>query len=717
MSRENSRTENDSDVTEAPSTVSRRTILQRSGAGIASLGLLGHATDTASATTNCADGPFQRAYPAGSVTFSEIPSPEGPSPAPNENAVDTDIAPVDPENDDQLAAEHATIKAQGPPKRAQRAESSVVTTNRPDAGDDGLQIGTEYDGITSDGTRGGVPSDSQIATSHDKNLHAVNRQVAIFDKNTGEQELKVRLEDIWDPVIPTPEGGFVSDSPFVFDPRARYDRKEDRFVLCAVQLQQGIAEDGSTIGREEIEERVDAPEEYGTEDKSGSSAASDPDPRPPKGYFVVAVSATSDPTGKWYVYRLPPEDASGPNNLGLVDYPQLGLDRDAIYLSQNFFPNDDDGDVSVSIVTLDKASMYDGDAVTAHHFDALDNPADGYLDFTVQPALQPFSGGSDGTYYFLNSVYPRTEDTPLASTLTQWELTNPLDDPTLRCFIVEVDSYTSPPTAAQPDSEKPIDTLGRRLMNVDYNATTGSLWTAHATAISWNGSDIRSAITWYEIDAESRSLVQSGIYGEPGSSYFIPTINSDGDSTVIAHNVSGPDTFPRMDVSGRTANFSQNVLEDAVVVQDGKSHYNYDEKAESMRWGDYNGVSVDPETGRFWAVSQYSPDINIPPEAERRDPYHTRIAEVSFDQGDEQGSTVLKVTGQGSRAWYQFSVDGTITNSFGLTSEDSVSDTTASGLVNRGTDTYVYSGTLEDLTTYGDVVVTRNGEVITEDQA
>ncbi|QLG49973.1 hypothetical protein [Natrinema halophilum] len=609
-------------------------MLRRSGAGIAGLGLLGNAIDVATATTNCADGPFQQAYPAGSVTFSDIPSPEGPSPNPNESAADTNVTPADPENKDRLEGEHATIKEQGPPGRAQRAESGIVPMNRPDAGDGGLQIGTEYDGITVDGTRGGVPSDSQIATSHDKNLHAVNRQVAIFDKNTGEQELTVRLEDIWEPVIATPESGFVSDTPLVFDPRARYDRKEDRFVLCAVQLQQGIAEDGSTIGREEIEERSDGPGKYETMGESGSSAASDPDPRPPKGYFVVAASATSDPTGKWHIYRLPPEDANGPDNLGLVDYPQLGLDRDAIYLSQNFFPNDD-SDVSVSIVTLDKAAMYDGDAVTAHHFDNLDNPTDSYQDFTVQPALQPFSGGSDGTYYFLNTVFPQTEDAPLASTLTQWELTSPLDDPTLRCFIVEVDSYASPPTAAQPDSEKPIDTLGRRLMNVDYNAETGSLWTAHATAISWNGSDVRSAITWYEIDAESRSLVQSGIYGDPGSSYFIPTINSDGNSTVIAHNVSGPDTFPRMDVGGRTADFSQNVIEDAVVVQDGESHYNYDENSESIRWGDYNGISVDPDTGRFWTVSQYSPDINIPPEAGRRDPYRTRIAEVSFEQRNE----------------------------------------------------------------------------------
>jgi hypothetical protein len=51
-----------------------------------------------------------------------------------------------------------------------------------------------------------------------------------------------------------------------------------------------------------------------------------------------------------------------------------------------------------------------------------------------------------------------------------------------------------------------------------------------------------------------------------------------------------------------------------------------------LRWGDDNGVS-DPSSGRFWTVSQYSPETEIPPEADERDPYHTRIAEVSFDDG------------------------------------------------------------------------------------
>ena len=114
-------------------------------------------------------------------------------------------------------------------------------------------------------------------------------------------------------------------------------------------------------------------------------------------------------------------------------------------------------------------------------------------------------------------------------------------------------------------------------------------------------------------------------------SYFIPTIESDGDSTIITHNLSGPDTYPSMAVAGRTEGYIRNKLEDSIVVEEGKSPYDYGEGYDVMRWGDYNGISVDPRTGTFWTVSQYSPDIDIDPAAKKRDPYHTRIAELSFD--------------------------------------------------------------------------------------
>ncbi|MFC4447749.1 hypothetical protein [Halorussus aquaticus] len=578
----------------------RRRLLQTAGVGIGGLSLAGFGGEVATARTDCADGPFERTYAGATVNLGQIRSEQARGETPGSVAASS---PGGDETATDLRRAASDGEGRQPPRRA--AQESNVEDPGP------LGVRTEYDGVNASETRGGVPSDSQVAAGNGKVLHALNRQVAIFNKQAGRREHQFPLERLWEPVITEPEGGFVYGAPFVFDPRARYDRESDRFVVAATQYEPGLTTDGEVIDRETLEEGE-------LEDVQVS--------RPPRGWWVVAVSATGNPNGDWHVYRIPPI-----RNEGLVDYPTLGLDRDAVYLAQNFF-----GDVfEVTMVALDKAAMYAGGDVTGNHFTGMSDPdADGQT-FTVQPALQPLSGGSSGTYYLVNSDFP----TPSSGTLTLWELTDPVGDPTLECFTLDVDPYSYPPAARQKGGDETdyVDTLGTRLMNADFE--DGSLWTAHTIQYDWDG-DGRAvaAIRWYEIDVASRSVVQSGVYGEPGISYYIPTVGADDGTAVISHNVSGPDTYIQSVVAGRTEDFPAGQLEDALVVQEGASNYDFGEGfgtvANPLRWGDYNGVSVDPQSGRFWTVSQYSPETEIPPEAEERDPYNTRIAEVSFDGGN-----------------------------------------------------------------------------------
>lgn len=573
---------------ETGQTVDRRQLLQAVGAGISGLSLVGITSDTVTAAeSGCARGPFTATHEVGSVDVGQIRA-------------------------DQARGKTPPTMGAASPRTTARDDSGhppKQNAHDPHAEQAGsLSILTEYDGVNSLETRGGVPSDSQIAVGNGKIIHALNQQIAIYNKQAGQRQRLFRLERLWEPVIPEPSGGFAYGYPFVFDPRARYDRNADRFILCATQYEPGLTTSGELIEREDLEKAA----------MEGEPLAEAEISRPPRGWFVVAASATSNPNGEWYVYRIPPVDASGVDNAGLVDYPTLGFDRDAVYLSQNFFGQTK---FEVTMATLDKSAMYAGEDVTTHHFDEMNDP-DGPFTFTVQPAQQAYSGGRDGTFYMVNAGFDSDE-------LTLWEVTNPTDVPSLDCFTIDASPYASPPPARQPESSSLIDTLGTRLMNADYS--DGSLWTAHSIAVDWNGNGRPvAAIQWFEIDAASRTVVQSGLYGEPGKSYFIPTIRTNGEATVIAHNVSGPDTFPRMDVAGRTADYTAGELEDSVVVEEGKSKYDA-LPGDVERWGDYNGVSIDPSSGRFWTVSQYSPDIDIPVDQPERDPYFTRIAEVSFE--------------------------------------------------------------------------------------
>ncbi len=584
--------------------IPRRTVLQTLGAGVVGAGLVplgaGQSTET------CAVGPFEGTYSGATVTLSDL---SGSQTRTKSSGQTPSTRPLHP-----TGGKTASTRGLNPSDSAQQLHGGSWWP------DGELEIHTEYNGVNAEATRGGVPSDSQIATGLSEHVHALNQQIAVFDKDSGERIVQIPLEALWEEVLPEPDDGFVYGYPFVFDPRARYDRRRHRYVLAAVQYQPGITEDGEIIDRERLEEQAEDDEE----ESIGTLA------RPPKGYFVVAASATPDPTGRWHVYRVPPEDANGPDNRGLVDYPTLGLDRDAIYLTQNFFPGDASG-VRVSMVALNKEQLYRGKPVTGHQFDDLGHPDSGSLDFTVQPAFQPYSGGRHGTYYLINNRFPTTEQTAPANQLTLWKLTDPLGDPSLRCFSVDVPAYTTPPAARQPGSDRRVDAVGRRLMNADFNPLTNSLWTAHATATDWNDDGTAvAAIRWYEIDVESNNVRQTGLFGSPDQSFFMPTIGTHGRSTMLVYNVSGPETYPRMDVAGRKRWSPENQLSDSATVQQGSSPYDYG-GGETMRWGDYNGISVDPISRTFWTVSQYSPDVDIPPENDARDPYHTRIANVSFE--------------------------------------------------------------------------------------
>lgn len=586
--------------------LNRRRVLQLATAGLGGAALSGAGVEVTSAErAECYGSRYERTYSGGTVNLGGIRAEQArgalPDTFPGTERPGSD-ATVDRLRTDAMDGESV--------------QPSSEVTQQAASGSSALTVETEYDGVNAEETRGGVPSDSQIAVGDGKLVHALNQQVAIYSKDSGRREHMVRLERLWDPVIPEPEGGFAYGVPFVFDPRARYDREANRYVLAATQFQFGLTADGEIIDREKLEEgELDAAEVS----------------RPPQGWWLVAVSASSNPNGRWHVYRVPPI-----HNEGLVDYPTLGLDRDAVYVTQNFFGET----FEVSMATLDKEAMYAGEDVTAYHFTDLNDLDSSGLTFTVQPALQPFSGGDDGTFYLMNSDFPvATNDThpvPFANSLTLWEVTDPTDDPSLDCFTIGVDPYSYPPPARQEggDSTDLVDTLGTRLMNVDYD--DGSLWMAHSLAYDWDGDGTGvSAVRWYEIDVASHSVVQSGVYGAPDRSYYIPTVGADGGSMVMVHSVSGPDTYVRLDVAGRTEGSDPGELEDSVTVQHGASNYDFGEGFGTinnpLRWGDYKGVSVDPSSGSFWVVGQYSPEAEVPPEDETRDPYHTRIAEVSFE--------------------------------------------------------------------------------------
>jgi hypothetical protein len=131
-------------------------------------------------------------------------------------------------------------------------------------------------------------------------------------------------------------------------------------------------------------------------------------PTPTASVFLLSISQTSDATGPWWNYKLDAtKDGSTPTN-NWADYPSLGVDSQALYLTANMFKvNGPFAYAKLRIVP--KAGPYAGCTLGYKDFVKLQN-ADGSLAFSVQPC---HTFGAPNVESLVNSVYstrasPRT---------------------------------------------------------------------------------------------------------------------------------------------------------------------------------------------------------------------------------------------------------------------------------------------------------------------
>jgi hypothetical protein len=199
-------------------------------------------------------------------------------------------------------------------------------------------------------------------------------------------------------------------------------------------------------------------------------------------HLDLAVSATSNPTGSWNIYRIDVTN-DGTNTGGanpgpfLGDYPHIGADANGIYLTTNAYPWCCNGFSGAQIYALSKAQLAAGAAnVTMQRIDTsgmVNAPSDAgstQPGFTVWPAQSPgtsqFSLANNGTEYFLSSNAADEAQKPVSGTagsrtstqLIVWTLSNTASLNTatpalsLSNKILTVGQYGVPPKQQQPGS-------------------------------------------------------------------------------------------------------------------------------------------------------------------------------------------------------------------------------------------------------------------------
>ena len=238
--------------------------------------------------------------------------------------------------------------------------------------------------------------------------------------------------------------------PFVTDPTCIYDAATQRFFVVVLTLETTPGGAFTTVN-----------------------------------HLDLAVSATSNPTGTWNIYRMDVTN-DGTNTGGvnpgpyLGDYPHIGADANGIYLTTNAYPWCCNGFSGAQIYALSKAQLAAGAAnVTMVHIDTSGNvnaPSDAGATqpgFTVWPAHSPGTNSYDvsagGTEYFLSSNAGDEATNPVSGgggphTSTQlvvWTLSNTSSlnsaspNLTLTNKILTVGQYGVPPKQIQPGSGTP----------------------------------------------------------------------------------------------------------------------------------------------------------------------------------------------------------------------------------------------------------------------
>ena len=404
-----------------------------------------------------------------------------------------------------------------------------------------------------------IPPDPQIAAGPNHVVVAVNSLLAIYDKSGNLQGSFQNFSSFFSNLGITGE---------IFDPRIIYDQTDQRFILSAGEI------DFTNLTN---------------------------------GHVFLAVSASSDPTGTWYKFAINSMGRTADNTENTFpDFPGLGLSQSAVYITTNQYAltqaclsTDTEGcyfsDAWISVISLPEL-LSGNPNLNIRAFTKIQN-AMASSAFAIQPAL---TYGSSSNEFLVAARYDSFTEYALDLFAIPTSGT-----PTLSTGNVGVPAYQIPPDAFQGGNLEPILTDDYRPLN--------AIWVNGSLFFGQNAFAGRVAARWYQITLSSlasASLAQSGDITGTGDAYY-PAISLKGDGTLgIAFTTSSQFQFASSAFTGREPSDPQGTTRSYSIYRSGTDSYAEPGGFTSNRWGDYSGISVDPDGNSLWMITEYagSPD-------------------------------------------------------------------------------------------------------------
>lgn len=397
------------------------------------------------------------------------------------------------------------------------------------------------------------PPDTMGAVGPNHVAELINGAFAVYDK-VGAIQTRSTLKKFWDDAFTASGGGLTSNNPF--DPRLLYDKHSGKWYAVA----------------------VDSRDSFGSRVLVAVTTGDDPGPVNWRGFAIDADSAGT----RW------------------ADFPTIGLDADGLYISNNMIDVQGGPSLStdVTIMGVPKASLtaavpsiggfkkqelVGGSSSTGFSVQpALDVDNSGL----ALPALSAFNNNNLKRSAFPVGFFPGgTLDTsgPFIPTAGQGSL----------------------PNAPQPGTSAALETNDNRFSG-NVVLQNGSLWAVQGVV---NGG--RNAIRWYEIDANTNAINQTGEITDPSLHLYYPSIAvNDFEDVVIGFSGSDSNTFVSSyavvgDTEAGTTTFGP-----VTLLHAGSDEYEQKDGRDRNRWGDYSATVVDPTNElRFWTFQEFvAPD-------------------------------------------------------------------------------------------------------------
>jgi len=306
-------------------------------------------------------------------------------------------------------------------------------------------------------------------------------------------------------------------------------------------------------------------------------------------YLLLSVSNGATFDSGWTNWALNERMDGSTSSTNWADFPQVGLDNAAVYVTTNQFSFSAFTFQYAKVRIIRKSDLYNPATTTLPYqdifkltnADATCTPAS-----TLQvPHLRGRTQAGTGAGVMINA-----SDTPNATYFTLWQINNPTSNtPTVtRNTLNNVWAYSYPANAPQLGSTVPLDT-GPSSFN-QMILRDGLLYGGQNVGFS----DQPTTVAYSVIDVLHNKVTLQQRF--TNGNFFYPAFD-------VPASVGPGNVLPNNLIVGTTTDANGALTFAGVTnVKAGEDFY----APSDARWGDYFGSTIDPVTGGLWVSGEYA---------------------------------------------------------------------------------------------------------------